>query len=170
MISDASLTQRACLTGVPRPANVTTWIAVDANPHRVRAVLVAKSRILGSFQASTGPRQAARTLNFLRATIPADANVRLAGRLYDRWPSQLHAALVMEFGPVTWINPTLLTTTLPDVNRWGALFKTYRALFFAICAEQGAERELSPFCDRFDVLCAWKNAVLDDLNVNYTQT
>lgn len=151
------------------PPGVTTWIAVDASPGSIRVVVVANSRVLGSFEASAGPRQAVRTLNFVRNTIPVDVNARLAGRFYDRWPPQLHSALVMEFGPVTWINPNLLTTTLPDVDHWRRLFRSYRALFFAMCAQEGAVRELSPFFDRFDLLCAWKNAVLDDLNENNTK-
>lgn len=75
----------------------------------------------------------------------------------------------MEYGPVTWINPTLLSATLIEVERWRRMFNTYRALFFAICAEEGANRELSPFFDQFDLLCAWKHAVQQDLSARFTQ-
>jgi hypothetical protein len=152
----------------PRGPHVTTWLAVDANPHHIRLIVVTEGHILGSFEAATGPRQATRTIQFIRKTIPLDTNPKLVGRYYDRWPPQLHTALVQEFGPVTWINPTLLNATLVEVERWRRLFKTYRALFFAICAEEGANRELSPLFDQFDLLCAWKNAVLKDLTANFS--
>jgi hypothetical protein len=141
---------------------------VDANPHQIRLVVVVNGLILGAFEAATGPPQATRTIQFIRKTVPIDAKPKLVGRFYDRWPAQLHAALVLEFGPVTWINPTLLHTTLPEIERWGRMFKSYRALFFAVCAEAGASRELSPFFDQFELLSGWKDAVLLDLNANYS--
>ena len=152
----------------PRGPAVTTWLAVDANPHRIRLVVVAQGLILGSLEAATGPRQALRTIQFIRTTVSVDANLKLVGRYYDRWPPQLHTALVQEFGPVTWINPTLLNATLIEVERWRRMFNTYRALFFAICAEEGAHRELSPIFDQLDLLCAWKNAVLQDLTARFS--
>jgi hypothetical protein len=146
---------------------VTTWLAVDSNPHRSRVVVVVDGLILGAFEATTGPRQATRTIHFIRNTVPADASLKLVGRFYDRWPPQFHSALVTEFGPVTWINPTLLNVTLCDVEQWQRMFQTYRALFYAICAEEATKRTLSPILDQFDLLCAWKNAVLLDLNANF---
>jgi hypothetical protein len=152
----------------PSGSHVTTWLAVDANPHHIRLVVVTDGLILGSFEAATGPRQATRTIHFIRNTIPLDTTPKLVGRYYDRWPQQFLTALVMEYGPVTWINPTLLNATLIEVERWSRIFKTYRALFFAICAEEGGRRELSPIFDQFDLLCAWKNTVLQDLTANFS--
>jgi hypothetical protein len=149
-------------------SDITTWLSVDANPHRARVVIVADGLILGGYEASTGPRQAGRILQYLQHELKPLVRPKLVGRLYDRWPSQLHTALVLQYGPVTWINPNLLTSTLYEVERWRRLCNSYRGLFFAVCAEEATKRELSPFFDNFDLLTTWKNAVLHDLNANYT--
>jgi hypothetical protein len=146
------------------PINI--WIAVDASPYQIHLVLVSDGFVLGAFEATTGPRQAARVIHYIRNTVPPGAQLKLVGRYYDRWPQSLSSQLVMEFGPVTWINPTLLRGTLPEVARLHKLFKTYRALFYAICAQEGATRPLSPFFDRFDLLHAWKIAVFNDLQAH----
>jgi len=168
MSSDCHAATRHPLAWLPPRASVPIWIAVDSNPQQIRVAVVHDGHILGSFEAATGPRQATRTIQFIRNTLPLDAQAKLVGRFYDRWSLPLAAALEMEFGAVTWINPNLLNATLPEVERWHRLFKTYRASFFAICAEEGARSELSPFFDQFDLLCAWKNAVLADLNANFS--
>jgi hypothetical protein len=135
------------------------WVAVDANPHYTRLVVVSDSRILGAFEAAPGPRHIQRCIDFIRKTAPTARHVRLAGRFYDPWPQLLRTALILEFGPVTWINPNILNGALPGVDRWRRMFNTYRALFFAICAEDAGKRPYSVF-DHFDLLHAWKNAVV----------
>ena len=139
---------------------MTTYLAVEVNPYRVRLAIVADRVIWDTFEAKHG--KIGPLLAFVRRNLPPSSPIRLTGRRYDRWPPELLTALVQEFGPVAWINPTLLNSTLPDVERWRSRVKFYRALFLAICAERHDSMGLS-ILDRFELLHDWSNAALDDL-------
>jgi hypothetical protein len=137
------------------------YLAVDANPYRIRMAFVADRVLLSTFEAK--PTQTGRLLTFARSNRPAETLVGLTGRRYDRWPPALLTALVMEFGPVAWVNPNILNSILPHVDRWRSLVHYHRALFLAMCAERHDNQGLSIF-DQFDLLYDWQNAALDDLS------
>lgn len=112
-----------------------SFIAVDATPHAIRLGYIFSGLILDTHESK--PNQISRILNFVRRKKNQDRNVVLTGARTDRWPPGLHAAIVLEFGPISWAPQLLLAQTATEFRKSTRLFKFLRATYLAACAREG---------------------------------
>lgn len=119
-------------------AAARTYIAVDANPYRIRMVLGAfDGFILATFEGKA--HELERALRFVRRQKKDVYDSVLVGIRSDRWPPGLHAALVGEFGPITWIPPHVLNQTARPFRKARQLTKFLRATYMIACASSNSQ-------------------------------
>ena len=144
------------------PETRALYLAVDANPYDIR-LTAATSDGLMLDQLEVKPHQMVRALNFVRSQRRRFPGIVLTGARTDRWPPGLLPALVLEFGPITWVSEPLLKKTLPELRRCTRLLRFFRSTFLAICAAEGQSRQ--PRIDH--VLAHWKQSLLHELMLDF---
>lgn len=118
--------------GLPPRAGALGYIAVDANPYRIRLLHAAiDGFILGTLEVRPG--QLDRVVRFVRDQQDVwDAT--LVGIRHDRWPAGLLAALVQEFGPIHWIPRPMLSQTARQLREAHRFATFLRATYMVACA------------------------------------
>lgn len=140
----------------------TDWggfIAVSAGPHYIRVVHTISKTILWGFIDAT-PAQLQKVLKFVRTRKREFPAAVMVGDRRERWPAGLYAALVQEFGPISWVSDSLLKRAAADYSRSTQIFKFARAIFLAACAAQGA---LQPDPGNDTLLASWKKSLLAEI-------
>jgi hypothetical protein len=139
-------------------AEPTSYIAIDANPYFVRLTHTVEGVILDTLEAE--PQQISRVLGFIRRRRRAWKDVVLTGARSDRGPPGLYAAVVAEFGPISWAPQFILNKTASGFRKCTQLLKFFRCTFLAACAAAGEKPRID------EMLEGWKKAVLADMGFN----